>query len=536
MQSKKKDSEKTEKFSKIDFLAIFVLIIFIIDLHSFGFFGRTTFPQDPAIIFEGSYRISEGQIPYKDFTIVMGPVIFLMQAFFNLFFGKTFFSMFMHSLFLSLIISLIFYYFVRREFNIIISFIFSITFYISFQGLAFHPFYNHSTYFFLFLNIFLLLYYIDKFLPNHIFLLSSLLAFLDFYTKQDIGSLHIILVFFYFIFNYKKQWKSILLFYIIPVFLLVVGTYLAFSAFTDFAYWFNLGQYPHNSRLSNLRDPMKILEIFNSWEFYISLLFIFLVLFIVKDGNFSSQTSTFSNKSMTKRENINVIYYSKNNKNKSIMSLFLVIAISSLINRLLTGVTRQVSVISTILLVFLLSIIIKVEIKEFYKKNKPIFIIIFSLILIISVNPFPTYGLIAYNYFSNSISHIDVGCYKGSPILKEDLESLNHIRKIIEDNNKSFVSITHYSFLYCDYQIEPPKGLPAWFDEGNSFYKINLDSIIKVIINYNPKVILVQEAHNNEDPNFNDELIKKFLSKGYKLEEIINQKSTQKPISVLLKY
>src|SRR3989344_1734957 len=246
----KKDNIKTGDFSKLDFLVIILLCLIIIDLHSFGFFGRTTFPQDSAIIFEGSQRISEGQIPYKDFTIAMGPVVFLMQSFFNLFFGTTFFSMFIHSLFLSLIICSIFYYLSRKEFNIFISFIFSIFFYISFQGLAFYPFYNHSTYFFLFLNIFLLLAYINKPLPKYVFILSGILATLDFYTKQDIGALHIILVFCYFIFNYKKQWKSIIFLYILPTACLVLGIYFFLSKFTEFEYWFNLGQYPHNPRLS----------------------------------------------------------------------------------------------------------------------------------------------------------------------------------------------------------------------------------------------------------------------------------------------
>lgn len=505
MVNKKRDNFKKNRLSKLDLLIIFILCLVVIDLHSFGFFGRTTFPQDSAIIFEGSQRISEGQIPYKDFTIVMGPVVFLMQSFFNLFFGTTFFSMFMHSLFLSLTICIIFYYFLRKEFNIFISFIFSVFFYISFQGLAFHPFYNHTTYFFIFLNVFLLLAYINKPLPKYVFILSSILAVLDFYTKQDIGTMHIILVFCYFLFNYKKQWRSILFLYIIPLSILVVGTYLILSSFTDFAYWFNLGQYPHNSRLSNLKDPLKILEILSSLEFYLSLLFIFFILF------------------------------KKNNQNKSIMSLFLIISISAIINRTLTGVTRQVSVITAVILIFFICLIIKEEFIKLYKKNRIITSLILTLILLLSINPFPTYGLIAHNYLSGSISHIDKGCYKGAPMLNYDLEKLNEIKRIIEDNNKSFVSISQYSFLYCDYNIEPPKGLPAWFDEGNSFYRVNLDSIINAIINYNPNVILVQEAHNNEDSKFNEELIKIFISKGYKSEKIIEQKTTQKPITILIK-
>ena len=136
------------KIAKADFLILLILIFLIFDIHFYGSFGRTTFMRDWTYIFEGGHRISLAQLPFQDFFIPMGPIVFLMQGFFNLIFGTNIISMLLHSFFLSVTLSIIFYYVVKKEFGIFMGFIFSLFFYISFQGLAFHPSYNYSTYFF----------------------------------------------------------------------------------------------------------------------------------------------------------------------------------------------------------------------------------------------------------------------------------------------------------------------------------------------------------------------------------------------------
>jgi 4-amino-4-deoxy-L-arabinose transferase-like glycosyltransferase len=51
---------------------------------------RGFYPFDQSIVFDGSYRILEGQVPYKDFVLPFGPAAFWLQAFFFKVLGVTY--------------------------------------------------------------------------------------------------------------------------------------------------------------------------------------------------------------------------------------------------------------------------------------------------------------------------------------------------------------------------------------------------------------------------------------------------------------
>jgi len=503
---KKVDKKVNKKIRRINFLVIIILIFLILDLHFYGGFGRTTFMRDWTYVFEGGYRISSGQLPFQDFYIPMGPVVFLMQGFFNLIFGANVLSMLLHSFLLSIILSVIFYYLARKEFGIFISFIFSLFLYISFQGLAFHPSYNYSTYFFLLLNIFLIYYYSNKeSLPKYVYLLSALLGTLDFYTKQDTGALHLFLLLIYFSFNYKKDWKKILLFYLIPSVIFMAGTFLSLSLLEGFPYWYNLGQLPHNPNFSKFFSPVKIVMITTSWHFYLGILFVYLILF-------------------TKIEPYK----------KRIMSLFVILAISNIISNTLSGSTRQLSVISFPIMIFFLYILTKDFFKNSLKKYKIPLIYLLIFILFLNSNPIPTYGLITLNYLNPEISRIQEGCATGVPMYRGHLEGLQEIRDIIKIN-PDFVSLTEYSFLYCDYGIEPPKEVPMTYREGIHFYMQDFEKIINTIVSNNPDIILVQNTHGH-DISIHQKTIDELILKGYKNIKVIEKTATPNaPITILKK-
>lgn len=508
----KKILKEKKQISRLDILVIFILVIVILDLQFLGMFGRTTFPQDCTVIFEGGYRISSGQIPYQDFYIPLGPVVFYMQAFFNSIFGINIASLAIHAFMLAVILSVIFYYIVRKEFGIVMSFIFALFFYLSFSGLKFHPFYNFTPYFFLFLNIFLLYKYRKKeTLPWFIYLLSALLGALGFYTKQDVGLLHIVLVFVYFVYNYRKQWKSIIFYYIIPSFIFVVGTYLILSNIPNFTYWFNIGQYPHSSRISRFLDPKRVVNMIVSWKLYVSLAFIFLILF----------------------------RKIKNTNTKKIISLFLIISITKMISDILSP-ARQVAVMGVPILIFFAYILAKNHIKPLIKEHKLAINLIIIVLLLLTVSPLPTYGLITLNYLNQDLGRIPEGCYKGHLISKSDIQGLNKIREVIEENENDFISMTEYTFLYCDYNITPPVKLPAWFAGGITFFDENVQDIIQVIKSNNPRVILLQDTHAHEDQSLNKKFEESFISLGYiKKEVIISTKTTEikpkAPITILIR-
>ena len=503
-----KDSKKAvSNSSKPDIWALIILIILILDLQFIGFFGRTTFIRDWTIIFDGAYRISYGQIPFQDFYIPIGPVVFLMQGFFNFIFGANMFSMAIHSLTLSIILVLIFYYFVRKEFNIFISFIFSLFFYISFSGLTFHPFYNYTTYFFLFLNIFLIFYYINREnLPVKVYIISAILGVLDFYTKQDTGALHLALIFIYFIINYRKDWKKILICYLVPAAILAIGVFLTLSTLDGFPYWYNLGQPPHSPNIQKIFEPMKIVMITSSWHFYISILFILIILFL-----------------------------KINNYKKRIMSLFIFLAVTHLISNTLSGSTRQLSVMGMPLIIFLIYLLIEDHIRPIKNKYKIAFSSILIFLLFLSTNPIPTYGLVTLNYLNPNISHVQEGCVAGMPMHKEHLQSLQEIREIIREE-PNFISLTEYSFLYCDYDVQPPREIPLVFQEGIHFHIQDIELIADKIIKHNPQLILIQNYHGNYHKDTNEKFIKIFESHRYRKIKTINKTATpEAPITILSK-
>mgnify|MGYP001601221823 CR=1 FL=1 len=183
-------------------------------------------------------------------------------------------------------------------------------------------------------------------------------------------------------------------------------------------------------------------------------------------------------------------------------------------------------------MIFFLWILVKDYIPDLIKNHKISINIILILILLWSVNPIPTYGLITLNYLNPNIGHISEGCYKNYLMSNDNLIGLEKIREIIEENNKSFISMTEYSFLYCDYKINPPKGLPLWFHKRISYYEEDIPGIIAKIILYNPKIILVESPHKDgEDEKF----VASFESAGYKEEFRINKTISGSPIIVLIK-
>ena len=62
------------------------LFAFLINWHSGN---RGIFLLDQSMIFDGAWRILEGQVPYKDWLIPFGPVTFYIQALFFRIIGVT---------------------------------------------------------------------------------------------------------------------------------------------------------------------------------------------------------------------------------------------------------------------------------------------------------------------------------------------------------------------------------------------------------------------------------------------------------------
>lgn len=69
--------------------------------------SRGFFAFDQSIVFDGSYRIVSGQIPYKDFLMPFGPVTFLLHALFFKLFGITYHAYLVGSATIALVASVL---------------------------------------------------------------------------------------------------------------------------------------------------------------------------------------------------------------------------------------------------------------------------------------------------------------------------------------------------------------------------------------------------------------------------------------------
>lgn len=435
----------------------------------------------------------------------LGPVSIYAQAFFDLIFGNNLMSMIIHGFLLGLIPSLLFYFVARKKLGVFKSFLFSFFFYLSFNGMVFYPFYKQIAYFFFFLNIFLLFEYYDKeSMPSFVYLLSAVLGTFAFYSKQDIGALLFFFVLLYFLFCYRNQLKRTILLYFIPSVLFMIISYIFLSNIPGFTYWFNIGQPPHNARAAMLLHPRTLWGIATSWTFYLALFFSFFVLFRKKIKSPYSQ------------------WLNKNQSSINLLCLFIIVAAVSLIALGTSGVDNNAFSVGIPVLVLILYILIKENTSLLLNQSKLVVTYFLIALLLLTVSPFAVYGQIIQNYKNPELVRIPNGCYAGSLMPKTPLESLSTIREIIEKNNRSFVSLTEYSFLYCDYDVEPPKKLPLWIYTGTSIFDENVPDLIQTIKELSPKVILLQDPHRNPDKNFTNNLKKDFISLGYTEAAIVD--------------
>ena len=254
-------------------------------------FRNLSYEQNFFLTWEGAYRLTQGQIPYRDFGIPLGIGFWLVPAlFFNLF-GPFFVSLLKAQVFLNLIslasLRVIFKKLGFSEAAILLILLVNCT---SFVYINNWPWYNHTVYVFQLLSImFLVLYFSGVKLKfrymNLVF--CALISTLAFFTKQDGGAFSIlingILIVFYVILFQRKKFFDIGVFgFFIFIFLF---SYILFFKNYDFGYWFNYGQFPHYSRM-NLWDIIdKFFGDSLFLKFYIAFAVIAIFYAIQKESN-----------------------------------------------------------------------------------------------------------------------------------------------------------------------------------------------------------------------------------------------------------
>ena len=273
MQESMTDTKRFRLFSILEFLIIVLLAI--VPLFS-------TFPYRVNIFlsWEGAYRLSEGQIPYRDFGMPMGYMYWVIPAIFFKIFGAQLITLVKAQVLINILSGLAFRSILKNLGVAPCVRLLSVMLYcISFSFFNFWPWYNHTVIVYEMIGLAFLMNYVHAARSKWIWLsLSALFLFFSFFTKQDGGALALLLALVLLSYHcfFEKQWKPLLIF--IASYILVAFAIIAPLTRFDFGYWFNHGQPPHTARIS----PGAVLDEFLNSSQWIKFYFFLIALLAVR--------------------------------------------------------------------------------------------------------------------------------------------------------------------------------------------------------------------------------------------------------------
>lgn len=232
-----------------------------------------TFPYRVNIFlsWEGAYRISQGQVPYKDFGLPLGYGYWLVPALFMKIFGPQLISLVKAQVLLNIIGGFSFRG-ILRNLNVApgIRVLSVLLFVISYSFFNFWPWYNNTVIIYQLAGLAFLLCALRpgaRWKWPALFA-AALFTFLSFFTKQDGGGLALLLALALLGYHslIEKRWQELAGF--TGFYILVACAFILPFVPHRFGYWFNHGQPPHSSRLS-LHDIINELLYQSQWlKFY----------------------------------------------------------------------------------------------------------------------------------------------------------------------------------------------------------------------------------------------------------------------------
>lgn len=240
-----------------------------------------TFPYRVNIFlsWEGAYRLSQGQIPFRDFGLPMGYMYWVIPAIFFKIFGPQLITLIKAQVFINIVSGLAFRS-VLRSFSLqpAVILLCVLLYCISYSFFNFWPWYNHSVIVYEMVGLAFLMRYLFSEDKKWILLsLSALFTFLSFFTKQDAGALAFLLCIALLVSYcmYERKWIAFLIF--LASFVVTAFALIAPLMSLGFDYWFNHGQPPHTARVS-LFDIIDEFLYSSQWiKFYLFLIVLILL-------------------------------------------------------------------------------------------------------------------------------------------------------------------------------------------------------------------------------------------------------------------
>lgn len=474
--------------------------------------------------YEGAYRLSIGQIPYRDFGLPMGFMYWAIPAIMFKIFGP-FMSTLIKAQVLVNILAFFSFRSILKSFKVdgIALLIGCISFSFIYLFINFWPWYNNTVFVYELISLAFVckaIFHENRKSKILLALLSGVFVTFSFFTKQDGGGLALLLVTTLLLIDQLYQRNFLILgSYIVG---LIIPILLLFVPFLDdnILYWFNYGQPPHYSRLS-LYDFLADIFYASKWEkFY---LFSILSTFIF---NILNQKNPFKDKRKT-------IYF----------FLTLGILVQALIVQTTSYIPHDVNIyFHCFALAYLLNIL------HLSKKSyNPIFVTIVVVLF------FTWWSSDIWKYSKKIITRInpEIIEHKENVISKhswfkaEDTENQKPVKwvkapfksfdnvmmpestiegiKYLKDlpalknpEQKVVLNMSELTPLYHEIGFQPLKNGPMWYHENVVLFTNELKMICSNIENNVYDLVLFEEIPDLN--NFYPEKIRECLRSNYKLD------------------
>jgi hypothetical protein len=259
-------------------------VLFILLLACVPLFIHLPYRVNIFLSWEGAYRMSRGQLPFRDFGTPLGGMYWVIPALFFKLFGPKLITLVKAQVFINIIAGFAFRSILRSlSVNKGIRLASVILFCLSYSFFNFWPWYNHSVIVYELVALACLLQYLCPDAADGVIGRggkmrwlwlggAGLFTVMSFLTKQDGGGLALLVaVFVLCVYGWLYgRWKPVLL-YLVSCTVLFAVVILPFLPY-GFGYWFNHGQAPHSSRVSGLDIATEFFGNSQWIKFYLFLL------------------------------------------------------------------------------------------------------------------------------------------------------------------------------------------------------------------------------------------------------------------------
>lgn len=241
----------------VSFRQIFIFEVIIIVLFAAYrlFVSYTEYEINVFLEWEGAYRLSIGQVPYRDFGMPVGYAFWLIPALFFKIFGPYVFTLIISQAFIHLISGFTFWGILKSlRIHPTIRAVAVLVYCLSYTMDNTWPWYNHSVFVFELVGLYFvingILHDLQSRKPYLYIIFGALFMALAMLTKQDVGGLGVIFASVLLVYGswVEKAYMPVVIFFVAYIFFLALLIVPFFQY--EFSYWYNYGQAPHYDRVS----------------------------------------------------------------------------------------------------------------------------------------------------------------------------------------------------------------------------------------------------------------------------------------------